>query len=72
MKDQNAHIFHFDGASKHNPGVVGARWVLTNPKGTIVFSYAWNLGLASNNQVEAYVLLQGVNLASSIRIQNLS
>jgi hypothetical protein len=54
-----------------NLGVVSARWVLTNPIGTIVFSYAWILGLTSNNQVEAYVFLQGVNLSSSIRIQNM-
>ena len=45
--------------------------VATNHSGTIVFSYAWKFVLTSNNQVEAHALLQGVNLASSIRIQNM-
>jgi len=43
---------------------VGVGRVLLGPQGTLELSYVWGLDLTTNNQAEAYALLQGV-LASS-------
>jgi len=45
---------------------IGMERVIYNPRGTIVSSYAWSLGFASNNVAKTYVLLQGLNLAKTL------
>jgi hypothetical protein len=40
-----------------------------NPRGTIETSYAWGLGISSNNQEKDYSLLQGLRIANDSRIQ---
>jgi hypothetical protein len=46
--------------------------VLFGPKGIRVFDYYWNLGMETNNKVEAYALLQGIQLEKKRKIQNLN
>jgi ribonuclease HI len=60
-----------DGASKGNLRVAGAGGVLFGPKGYIELRFAWNLGIASNNQTEEYAFLQGIYLAKARGIQYL-
>jgi hypothetical protein len=40
--------------------VAGASGSLLNPEGNSLVSYAWDLGKATNNVVEAYALLKGL------------
>jgi len=40
-------------------GVAGMGGILIDPKGKNELSYAWGLGIFSNNQTKAYALLQG-------------
>jgi ribonuclease HI len=51
--------------------VAGARGVLYDPGGNIENTYSWNLGVATNNQVELYALLQGLFIARSKNIKSL-
>jgi ribonuclease HI len=44
--------------------VVGLRGVIVNLGGTTKYTYALSLRISSNNQAEAYALLQGLNLVS--------
>jgi ribonuclease HI len=67
-----SHILYFDGASKGNPGVAGVGGVIIYPRGNQVLSYHWNLGIATNNQDEAYALYQGLHLAKSRNIHSIS
>ena len=46
----------FDGASKGNPGQAGAGGILLNAENVILSSYAWGLGLDSNNKAKALAL----------------
>lgn len=62
----------FDGASKGNPGVVGGGGVLLSTDGTIACTYSWGLGVESNNIVESCGLWQGLTLALSKGITNLT
>lgn len=39
---------------------------ITNSKGILEIFYAWSLGFASNNQVQSYGLLYGVNLVHTL------
>jgi ribonuclease HI len=50
--------------------VAGAGGVIYNSGGTIVYTYTWGLYIASNNIVEACVLLQGLNQAKILNIPN--
>ena len=50
----------FDGASKGNPGMAGGGGVVICPEGKIEVEYSWNIGVDSNNMVEAYGLWQGI------------
>lgn len=52
----------FDGASKGNPGVAEVEGVILDPKVNTKVSYAWNIGTSSNNQVEAYATLRGIQI----------
>jgi ribonuclease HI len=52
--------------------VAGVGGVIIFPRGNQVLSYHWNLGLATNNQVEAYALYQGLLLTKSRGIHAIS
>ena len=49
-------------------GVVAAGGVIMSPGETIETSFAWGLGISSNNQVEAYALLQALRIPNDSRI----
>jgi ribonuclease HI len=51
----------FDGALKGNPGRAGGGGILLEPNGSTKLSFAWGLGIASNNQAEFLALWQGIN-----------
>ena len=61
----------FDGASKGNPGQAGGGGIILEPSGDCHLSYAWGLGLASNNQAEYLALWQGLCQARKLNIQRL-
>ena len=61
----------FDGASKGNPGQAGGGGIIFDPDGNLHLSFAWGLGLASNNQAEYLALWQGLNQARKLNIQKL-
>jgi hypothetical protein len=50
----------------------GAGGVLYDPRGTRVLDFSWNLGIASNNVVEAYVVYQGLLLMQEDQINQIS
>jgi ribonuclease HI len=52
--------------------VAGAGGVLYSLGGIQRIAYSWSLGLATNNQAEAYALLQGLRLAKQEEITSLS
>jgi ribonuclease HI len=54
---------NFDGASKGNPGPVGFRVVLRNSQGSIMLITADNIGHNTNNAVELWGLIKGLQLA---------
>jgi ribonuclease HI len=56
----NSLILSFDGASKGNLGVEGVGGVFYSQEGHLEFNFAWSIGHSSNNQDEAYALLQGL------------
>ena len=62
MKSSASCIF-FDGASKGNPGISGARGLLILPDRSSKTSFNWGLGIMSNNQAESYSLLKACQLA---------
>jgi len=49
LNSQKNHVLSFDGASKGNPGDVGAGGVLFIPRGQRMITYSWNLGTTTNN-----------------------
>jgi ribonuclease HI len=65
------HVLCVDGASKDNPGNAGGGGVLYNPEGNLILSFAWGLGLLSNNSAEYLALWQGLNQARTLRIPKL-
>ena len=66
------HCLFFDGASKGNPGPSGGGVVILMPSGSIQSSFAWGLGVETNNFVEFYALWQGLRQALSLKIRNIS
>eukprot|EP00253_Pinus_taeda_P032656 PITA_32656 len=67
---QNRPTLFFDGASKHNPGAAGAGGVVKDQHGTLISSYEWGLGEATNNSAEAYSLLMGTNILLEKGLRN--
>jgi hypothetical protein len=57
------HKLNFDGASKGNPGPVGYGVAIHNNKGEILHIIAGNLGHNTNNPVEIWGLLYGLQAA---------
>jgi ribonuclease HI len=55
---------NFDGASKGNLGPVGFGVVIRDNNGQIKYIMAGNLGWDSNNSVELWGLIRGIQLAS--------
>lgn len=43
-----------------NNRVAGAAGIILDPKGQLETTYAWGLGNSTNNQAEAYALIQGL------------
>jgi ribonuclease HI len=62
----------FDGASKGNPGPSGGGGVILTPSCSTRSTFAWGLGVQSNNFVEYYALWQGLQQALSLNIQTIS
>jgi len=50
---ETKHILFFDGASKENSGLAGGGGVLVRPTRFLEISFAWGLGIESNNRAEA-------------------
>ena len=50
---------------------VGAGGVILDPRGDFGISYTWSLGYTTNNQVEEYTLLKGIQLAKEIQTQHI-
>jgi ribonuclease HI len=74
IQKKKVHTLCFDGASKGNPGEAGGGGgggVLFEPGGKKSLSYHWNLGTETNNKVEAYALLKGVQLSQTKEIREL-
>jgi ribonuclease HI len=46
--------------------------VLFEPRGKIILNFYWNLGMETNNKVEAYALLKGIQLVNRRQIQTLN
>ena len=62
LRDKNSYALFFDGASKGNPGVAGAGGILLDPGGQMVETFAWGLGVRTNNEAEWLALLQGLQI----------
>lgn len=61
----------FDGASKGNPRVADAGGVIYSTDGTKRDSFAWGLGLKTNNQAEILRLLKACLIAREKGIKDL-
>ena len=46
--------------------------MIVDPRGEIVITYYWSIGVASNNQVEAYATYQGIHLDNLHNIHKLT
>ena len=66
------HCLFFDGASKGNPGPSGGGGVILFPSGSTRSSFAWGLGVESNNFAEFYALWQGLRQAIRLNIWKIS
>jgi ribonuclease HI len=53
-------------------GRQGGGGVLLDPRGNKVLDYYWNLGIKTNNRVEAYTLFQGILLVKQKQIKTLN
>ena len=62
MSSSSTTIF-FDGASKGNLGISGARGVVFSLDRLIESSFSWGLGIMSNNHAESYSLLKVCQIA---------
>ena len=60
FRNCNTHYLFFDGASKSNPGTIGAGGIICNGNGDMLIEYEWGLGSVSNNRAEALALFQGL------------
>ena len=65
------HCLFFDGASKGNPGPSGGGGVILSPSGSTRSSYAWGLGVESNNFAEFYAPWQGLKQAIRLSIRKI-
>ena len=58
-KNVGCNSLFFDGASKGNPGLVGAGGVIFDSKGKKIKEYSWGIGKKTNNSVEWIALIKG-------------
>jgi ribonuclease HI len=68
---KNNYILSFDGASKGNLGTTGGGGILVSPTGLTNLSFAWGLGIETNNRAEALALWQGLNQAITHNVWDL-
>jgi ribonuclease HI len=61
-----------DGASRGNPGEAGVGVLVEDESGHILKRHARYLGKATNNQAEYEALLDGIDIALSLGVQELS
>ena len=59
----------FDGASKGKPGIAGACGVIFDCKENKQKEYACGIGRETNNGVEWYALIKGLELAKKWRLR---
>eukprot|EP00253_Pinus_taeda_P009869 PITA_09869 len=62
-RKQKITTIFFDGASKGNPGAVGASGVIYAPYGSRRDNFYWGIGLKTNNQAEILGLLKACQIA---------
>jgi len=60
-----------DGASKGNPGLAGAGWMLINERDSILVKDSKFLGEATNNEAEYQALILGLKNALSCGVQEI-
>ena len=65
INSSSASIF-FDGASKGNPGISGARGLVYSLDKLLKTKFSWGLGFMSNNQDESYALLKSFQIAKEL------
>ncbi|GLJ29202.1 hypothetical protein SUGI_0575960 [Cryptomeria japonica] len=53
---------NFDGAAKGNPRQAGYGGIIRNDEGSILGCIAGNMGIATNNEVEAWAMARGIKL----------
>ena len=51
-------------------GVAGARGILVDPEGNVELTFAWGLGIRTNNEAEWMALLQGLRILRSKQLRN--
>ena len=71
LKIKNKVSIFFDGASKGNPGKVGAWGLIFYLGGKLETSFSWGIGKSANNQVELFALLKACQLAKEAGHNNL-
>jgi ribonuclease HI len=62
------HYLFLNGASHGNIGVTGVGGSLSAPGGIQVVTYAWGIGITTNNIVEAYYIYEGLRMAKENKI----
>jgi ribonuclease HI len=62
---------NFDGASKGNPRPTGFGVVIRDRNGQIIHILAGNIGFNSNNSTEIWGLILGIQLTSSLGLNQL-
>lgn len=60
----------FTGTSKSNLGTIGVGGAIFDELGSNIATYHWGLGKASNSKVEAYALLQGLQIIKLFKFKN--
>jgi len=68
----NDFCLFFDGASNGNSGQAGGGGVILSPDNSFLSSFAWGLGVDSNNKAEAMALWQGLTQAQDRGITSIS
>ena len=64
----DCHTLFFDGASKGNPGLIGAGEVIFYPGGNKQKDFPWGLGRSTNNYAEWLALLKGLEIVITLGI----
>ena len=62
----------FDGASKGNPGLVGAGGIIFYPGGNKIEEFSSGIGRKSNNHVKWLALIKGMEITKEWGLQKLA